>query len=747
MASTSLRAAFAVFALGASTIAGVSGVSPATAAGRGAEIAFVANSTKLGAGDATLVKHFAADGANVSVVDDDTLAKVDLSNIDLVVIAPSVHPKTVRDQFADLPIPVVLTHHQLLDDMGMTIGTIRSHQVTSIGISSPKHPLAAGLHGTVRLSTKATSLGSATPAASADIIATIAKRPALFMYEAGDRLADGSTASAARVFFPGSVTTASLASDSYFQLLGATIAVTLNATSNLPPDAVGDTYVTDEDTPLEIGTRLSPMYLLEGGESDGINEFDEALAVAFDADGDIVIADTDNDRIQTCHITGTWCSAFGSFGQLPGSFDRPSDVAVTDGGDIVVSDQGNHRIQICDRNGIWCRVIGEHGNGPGQFDDPFGIDIDAAGNIVVADDSNARVQTCEPASGTCTSFGSFATPASLPGHLSDPAGVAVLPNGDLLVSEENNDRVLRCTADGSTCEYFSRPDMNVSYPLLLSVGPNGDVLMTSPNAAGFVLCNEARTDCQQHFLWDDGDDTNAGLGEFNYPYDIEQRDDGIIAVTDPYDSLIHLFSPGGLLHNDTDPDGDTLTVVRVDTGAHSVGVPVETMLGATVTVQSDGSFVYDPTTSDVFAALPADVYVDDSFNYRISDGHGGEDTAVVTISVAGRDEGTREPVITTVGGLNTNTIRAAGHLGVLIDVDAFDDLDSDGNGLTWTLSTFRDGDLFSIDGRGQIRFHPPLPFLSSIDQDTDGIYDISVSVTDSNGGRDSQWFNIHIPTP
>ncbi|BCX46797.1 hypothetical protein HAHE_07050 [Haloferula helveola] len=68
------------------------------------------------------------------------------------------------------------------------------------------------------------------------------------------------------------------------------------------------------------------------------------------------------------------------------------------------------------------------------------------------------------------------------------------------------------------------------------------------------------------------------------------------------------------------------------TGTGSPGSVVTTTLGATVTLNADGSFEYDSTG---LADIPEGNVVMDSFDYTISDGAGGTTTATVTVNVTG----------------------------------------------------------------------------------------------------------------
>jgi len=102
-----------------------------------------------------------------------------------------------------------------------------------------------------------------------------------------------------------------------------------------------------------------------------------------------------------------------------------------------------------------------------------------------------------------------------------------------------------------------------------------------------------------------------------------------IANPDSYtasdDSVLTVSAPG-VLANDSDPDGDTLSVGQVNGSAADVGTPVTLPSGAVLTVHQDGSFSYDPNGQFEGGGT-------DSFTYTVSDGHGDEATATVTITV------------------------------------------------------------------------------------------------------------------
>ena len=119
------------------------------------------------------------------------------------------------------------------------------------------------------------------------------------------------------------------------------------------------------------------------------------------------------------------------------------------------------------------------------------------------------------------------------------------------------------------------------------------------------------------------------------------------------------FTTGDVLANDTDPEGQTLSVSALDT----------TGTAGQVTDKNDGTFGYDP--NGAFETLGAGESDSDTFGYTLSDGHGGTDTATVTIAIGGVDDDPTniglspasvaegQPVGTTVGTLTTTDVDAS----------------------------------------------------------------------------------------
>lgn len=112
---------------------------------------------------------------------------------------------------------------------------------------------------------------------------------------------------------------------------------------------------------------------------------------------------------------------------------------------------------------------------------------------------------------------------------------------------------------------------------------------------------------------------------------VNGTNDGPVAVADTGSvfsgETLSVSAAAGLLANDSDVDTpDTLNVTAFDAVSAQ---------GATVIVNADGSYRYDPSTSPLLAALSVAENTTDTFTYTVSDGNGGTATTTVTIGVTG----------------------------------------------------------------------------------------------------------------
>ena len=109
-----------------------------------------------------------------------------------------------------------------------------------------------------------------------------------------------------------------------------------------------------------------------------------------------------------------------------------------------------------------------------------------------------------------------------------------------------------------------------------------------------------------------------------------------VATDDSYSTTANTplsVAAPGVLANDNDPDGNTITAVQVSGTSHS----------SAFTLNSDGSFAYTPTTGYTGS---------DSFTYKANDGSLDSNTATVTITVS--SAANTAPALNAIGNKNVN---------------------------------------------------------------------------------------------
>jgi DNA-binding beta-propeller fold protein YncE len=192
--------------------------------------------------------------------------------------------------------------------------------------------------------------------------------------------------------------------------------------------------------------------MFDGGRGSDKGRFDAPTGIAVDANGNVLVADTNNGRLEKFSPTGGFLSSMGikgnGYGQLGApngiAIDRASNIYVADASKHVVEklasdgsviaewkgpapgfygprriaigpdesvyvvDQGRTRIVKFSSDGQVLRTWGGKGNGDGQFDDPTSVAVETTNNkVYVADPINRRIQVFD-------SEGKFLTKWSVP---------------------------------------------------------------------------------------------------------------------------------------------------------------------------------------------------------------------------------------------------------------------------------------------------------------------------------------------
>ena len=121
-------------------------------------------------------------------------------------------------------------------------------------------------------------------------------------------------------------------------------------------------------------------------------DFAKPTGVAVDADGNLYVCDTLNNRIEIFDADGKFVSTFGKAGDGPGYFARPKGVAVDSDGHIWVADGQQDRVQVFNQQAQLLITLGGHGLLPGQFQGLVGIATDKNNRVFTSEMYPGRVQ-------------------------------------------------------------------------------------------------------------------------------------------------------------------------------------------------------------------------------------------------------------------------------------------------------------------------------------------------------------------
>jgi sugar lactone lactonase YvrE len=198
-------------------------------------------------------------------------------------------------------------------------------------------------------------------------------------------------------------------------------------------------------------------------------QFNTPSGIAIDNGGNIVIADTSNNRIRKLSTDGTKVSTIAGSGVAgfkdgrtgEAQFDGPIGIAVDKHGNVFVADAYNDSIRKITTDGAVTTVAGtgSPGFGDGQatgaaFDTPCGVAVDKDGNVFVADTGNHAVRKITPQGEVTTiAGGTDAGPQGGEVRLNRPVGIGVTHDGFLFISDEGSGKIVRIAPDGEGRTY------------------------------------------------------------------------------------------------------------------------------------------------------------------------------------------------------------------------------------------------------------------------------------------------------
>jgi sugar lactone lactonase YvrE len=315
-------------------------------------------------------------------------------------------------------------------------------------------------------------------------------------------------------------------------------------------DAQGNVLVVDSGDDRVEGFNGKGEYLGQfGAEGSGNGQLDRPTAIAVAANGNLWVTDSGNRRVEEFSPAGAYIAKFGAAGTGAGQFAGagPEAIAIDYHGNIWVADTYGGRLEKFDENGVFIRSVATKGKGPEQLGQPDGVAIGPGGNVFVSDWEDDKVAEYGEGGGFIRQFGSQ---GNEPGQLQNPTGIAIDSRGDVWVADQNTGRVEEFNQGG---EYLGRfgargsgaGQFELSYPTGIATDAKGDTWVTDwGNDRVEKWVSSGYNPTGATFLRSFGTE-GAGNGQFRWPIGVATDGQGNVWVGDFIGDRLEKFNESG----------------------------------------------------------------------------------------------------------------------------------------------------------------------------------------------------------
>lgn len=308
------------------------------------------------------------------------------------------------------------------------------------------------------------------------------------------------------------------------------------------------THVTDElSDPYGIAIDAAQnIYLADAGERNRILKIDAAgnvtqlagstegyqdsqdpqlarfhtpSALALDAAGDLIVADTGNHAIRRVSpkgavntVAGNGQAGFRDGPAAQAQFNGPIGLFVSKNGDIIVADTYNDAIRRISKDGIVSTIAGggrtgyrDGVGGEAWFDTPSSVVVNHQGEIIVADLRNHALRKISPQGQVSTI--AMSDREDREALMRRPVSLAITHDDFVYVGEQSHGRILQLTPQGEL-RGFSGVDIDIIpgddtttrilSPSGIAIGPDGQLLFADSQARQVKLM-QAKGLLTKHF--------------------------------------------------------------------------------------------------------------------------------------------------------------------------------------------------------------------------------------------------------
>ena len=226
--------------------------------------------------------------------------------------------------------------------------------------------------------------------------------------------------------------------------------------------------------------------MFQTGVGSGNGEFNEPRGIIETPNGQFVVVDTKNHRIQAFKPTGEFIWKMGAEGDQDGQFKEPNDAAIDPtNGHIYITDTWNHRVVRLTPEGVFV------GAAQYEFFGPRGIAFHPTKKLLyIADTGHSQIKVISLDGTPVQTWGKLGQEDA---DFREPVGIDVMPNGNVAIVDSLNKRVKIYTAEGELVRHWpiqTSWNGQSGFESHLASLPDGNLYLTDPKESSVHIYTE-----------------------------------------------------------------------------------------------------------------------------------------------------------------------------------------------------------------------------------------------------------------